>query len=216
MISIEPSEPVTAARHPALLVLHGAGGAVDFWFQRFAPLLAGAGIAAYAPHYFEKTRTSRPTREQITDGRHFPAWLGVLKDAVGYVAGRPGVDPGRIGVLGVSLGGYLAMALAVDDLRVRAAIEVSGGMPPEWAPRVSASMPPVLAVHGLADTVVPVSEAHALDRLLAERGIAHRMELLPGEGHWFSPAAVPRLLAATSSFLTEHLLPVKVKGAAVR
>jgi dipeptidyl aminopeptidase/acylaminoacyl peptidase len=42
------------------------------------------------------------------------------------VAGLPGVDPDRIGIWGVSLGGYYAPRLASGDDRVRACIALSG------------------------------------------------------------------------------------------
>jgi dipeptidyl aminopeptidase/acylaminoacyl peptidase len=42
------------------------------------------------------------------------------------VAALPGIDPGRIGVWGVSLGGYYAARLASGDGRVRACIALSG------------------------------------------------------------------------------------------
>jgi dipeptidyl aminopeptidase/acylaminoacyl peptidase len=42
------------------------------------------------------------------------------------VAALPGIDPGRIGVWGVSLGGYYAARLACGDGRVRACITLSG------------------------------------------------------------------------------------------
>jgi dienelactone hydrolase len=48
---------------------------------------------------------------------------GVILDTV---AGLPGIDPGRIGVWGVSLGGYYAPRLASGDERVRACIALSG------------------------------------------------------------------------------------------
>ncbi len=203
------SEPAGEKPHAALLLLHGAGGSTGFWFERFAPLLTAAGIAAYAPHYFDRTGTARATREMILDGVHFNRWLTTAGDAVSYVAARPGVDARRIGILGVSLGGYLSMAMAAADRRVRAVAEVSGGMPSEWAPAISTATPPVLIVHGTEDTVVPVSEAYGLERLLTDRGVAHRVELLPGEGHWFTPAAVPRILGALSGFLEEYLVGAK-------
>jgi 2,6-dihydroxypseudooxynicotine hydrolase len=48
---------------------------------------------------------------------------GVILDAV---SARPGIDPGRIGLWGVSLGGYYAARLACGDRRVRACIALSG------------------------------------------------------------------------------------------
>ena len=192
-------------KKPALLLLHGSGGAVSYWAARFAPALTRFGVGLYAPHYFDRTGTGRATPEMILDGRHFPEWLGAARDAVTAVAEQPSVDPKRIAVLGISLGGYLAMALAVTDRRLRAAVELSGGMPPGWEPRISPAMPPVLILHGTEDTVVPVTEAHRLAQLLQAGGSPHRVELFPGETHWFSAGAQGRMLTICAEFLGQHI-----------
>ncbi len=192
-------------RKPALVLLHGSGGAVGYWLQRFAPALTRFGFGLYAPHYFDKTGTVRATPETILDGRHFPAWLTAVHDTVAYVAGRPTVDPECIGVLGISLGGYLAVAAACDNPRLRAAIELSGGMPPGWEGRLGPHTPPMLLLHGGRDTLVPVGEAHKLARLLQTAKVEHQVEIFPEETHWFSQAAQPRLLMACADFLSRHL-----------
>ena len=205
-IRVDQQEPAQAKPHPALIVLHGSGGASRYWLEHFSPAFAHFGIAAYAPHYFDKTGTERATPTMIRDGKHFAAWLAAIKDAVSYVAARPLVDARRIGILGISLGGFLAMALAAEDTRVRAAIELSGGMPPGWEDRLSNATPPILVLHGEQDDVVPVSEAHKLRALLEARHVPHQVELFAGETHWFSSRAQPRLLMACAGFLGRHLL----------
>ncbi len=201
-VRIEQIEPAASDTQPALILLHGSGGAVGYWAARFGPALAALGIGLYAPHYFDKTGTGRATAEMILDGRHFPAWLTAIEDAVAYAATRPSVDPKRIAVLGVSLGGYLAVALATQNPTVRAAIELSGGLPPGWEHQLRSSMPPILILHGADDTVVPVTEAYKLERLLTEKGAPHEIEIFAGETHWFSQAAQPRLLMRCASFLS--------------
>lgn len=86
-----------------------------------------------------------------------------------------------------------------------ALIEISGGLVPPYDALATASMPPTLILHGAADNIVPVSFAHELDHKLSGLGIPHRTEILPNEGHWFSAAALPRLLNAVSGFLVERL-----------
>jgi carboxymethylenebutenolidase len=204
-IRIYEHGPADGRPHPALLVLHGSGGSVSHWVDRFAPMLARLGVATYAPHYFDKTGTQRATPETILDGRHFTQWLTAIRDALSYIAGRPSVEPRRIAVLGISLGAYLALALAVEDARVRAVIEMSGGIPREWEDRVTSAMPPVLIVHGVQDDVVPISEAHKVKGLLERHKVPHQVELLANETHWFSAAAQPRVLMACAGFLGRHL-----------
>jgi dienelactone hydrolase len=204
-IRIQRFEPQGSGPRPALLLAHGSGGAVTWWLDRFAPALARLGIALYAPHYFDSTGTTRATAETILDGRHFPVWLQTLQDAVAFVRSRPSVDPQRIGVLGISLGAYLAVALGLDDPSLRLVIELSGGIPPGWEHRIAPAMPPVLILHGAADSIVPVSEAQKLERLLKAGGAPYQIEIFPGENHWFSAASFPRLLMICGSFLARHL-----------
>lgn len=204
-IRVDQYEPADAKPHAALVLLHGSGGAAAYWLDRFAPLLNQFGVAVYAPHYFDRTGTKHASAETILDGKHFGEWLAAVKDAVTYATTRPSVDANRIGVLGISLGGYLAMALAAEDRRVRAVIELSGGMPPGWESRIAAGMAPVLVLHGAQDEVVPVSEADKLRALLQERGVEHEVEILANEGHWFSPASRPGVLMRCAAFLAKYL-----------
>jgi carboxymethylenebutenolidase len=172
---------------------------------RFAPTLTQLGAAVYAPRYLRKTGTMLATTKKIFDGKHFPAWLAAVRDAVSYVTGRPGIDTQRIGVLGFSLGGYLAMALAVEDRRIRAVIELAGGLPPGWEDQVSKDMAPALLLHGGSDRVVPVSEAYKAERILKERGVVCELEVFPGEPHWIPGAVQARLLMRCTEFLKENL-----------
>jgi carboxymethylenebutenolidase len=98
-IGVEQIEPVTAGAHPGILVLHGSMGAGSYWLGQFAPTLTGLGIAAYAPRFLQKTGSLIATTKKILDGKHFPEWLAAVRDAVSYVAERPGIDARRIGGL---------------------------------------------------------------------------------------------------------------------
>jgi dipeptidyl aminopeptidase/acylaminoacyl peptidase len=163
------------------------------------------GVAAFAPHYFDKTGTGRATPEMILDGRHFLEWLAAVKDAVAYVASRPLVNAQRIGLLGISLGAYLAIALAAQERGIRAVVELSGGVPIGWEGRISPAMPPTLILHGENDNIVPVSEARKLQALLERQQVLHEVAIFPGETHWFSAAATPKLLMTCARFLARYL-----------
>jgi dienelactone hydrolase len=204
-VRIERREPATSGSHPALLLVHGSGGAVPWWLDRFAPALTRFGVALCAPHYFDKTGTVRATAETILDGRHFPAWMEALRDAIVWMRSRPSVDAQRIGILGISLGGYLAVALGLSDPSLRLVMELSGGIPPGWEDRVTSAAPPMLILHGARDSMVPVSEAQKLEALLRERGVRYQVEIFPDENHWFSAASTARLLMTCGGFMARHL-----------
>ena len=201
---------------PAIILLHGAGGNLDFWTSRFAPYLHQTGIALFAPHYFDRTGTARADLATISDGVHVPMWLETIRAAVRFAASRPQVDPERIVLGGISLGAFLSLAFAAqlsatpgtqDTPLLRAIIEISGGLVEPYRSLANKHFAPTLILHGAQDEVVPLTYATDLAQKLTELNIAHRTEILDGEGHWFSSAALPRMLLAVSSFLEEHLRP---------
>ncbi len=214
LAALEPS-PEPTGSFPAVVLLHGAGGHLDFWTSRFGPLLQQAGIALYGPQYFDKTDTGRADLASIRDGVHVPQWLATVDEALHFVAARPGVDPQRIVLAGISLGAFLALAFAAqlstrpepqEQRRVRAVVELSGGLVSPYVEQATSAFPPTLILHGAEDAIVPQSYATSLDAKLTELDVAHRTEILAGENHWFSPASMPRLLHAVSGFMAEHLL----------
>jgi carboxymethylenebutenolidase len=204
-IRIEQVEPTTAKPFPAILLLHGSGGNLAFWFDRFAPQLSRLGVACYAVHYFDRTGTTRADAATILDGRHVPLWLTTIADTLAYIAGRPGIDPSRIALLGVSLGAFLSLAAATASKNIRAIVEISGGLAQPYASQATSSFPPTLILHGEADSIVPVSHATELNALLDRLSVPHQMQLFPSEGHWFSAAAQLRILATTAQFLGRYL-----------
>ena len=208
-------------RGPALLLLHGSGGHVDSWAARLGPFLHEAGIGLYAPHYFDRTGTVRADLALLTDGVHVPQWIEAVDDALRFVASRPGVDPEQIVVAGISLGAFLALALAAqlsasndpqERRRIRALLDVSGGLVPPYEAMATEHMPATLILHGAADTIVSVSYAQELDRRLTELEVAHHTEILAAEGHWFSGNALPQILLAVSAFLQRNLKPESVSS----
>src|SRR5579863_2882356 len=119
----------TGRRFPAVIGLHGSGGG-HFSMAEPASLLASQGFAVYVLHYFDRTGTTEIDGLQ-TIFRHFPVWMKTLWDAVSFVARQPQVDPEHIGLLGFSLGAYLALSASAIDSRVQAVVEFFGGMPKE-------------------------------------------------------------------------------------
>jgi carboxymethylenebutenolidase len=190
-------------RFPAVIGLHGSGGGHASMADP-ASLLAEQGFAVYVLHYFDRTGTTEIDGLQ-TIFLHFPVWMKTLWDAVSFVAHQPQVDPERIGLLGFSLGAYLALSASAIDARVRAVVDFFGGMPKEMK-LFTRRLCPVLILHGDQDKTVPVTEAYHLQQILEKKQIAYEMKIYPGVGHGFSGEVWRDAGLRTLGFLEKHLL----------
>ena len=198
--------PETPGRHPAILLLHGSGGNVDYWLTQVAPLATRLHCALFALHYLDSTGSLRAEPAQFTDGIHVPLWLDASQSALTLIANNPAVNPARLAIVGISLGAFMALALATDKTRpLKAIVEISGGLVPPWSDRIDRTFPPTLILHGTADTVIPVSFAQTLAAELTRLNVPHQSHILPGEGHWFTPAASLSLLRSIDQFLSAFL-----------
>jgi dienelactone hydrolase len=189
-------------RFPAIIGLHGSGGGHTSMAEP-ASLLAAQGYAVYVLHYFERTGTTQ-IDGLPTIARNFPAWMKTLSDAVSFVARQPSVDPERIGLLGFSLGAYLALSAAAIDSRVKIVVDYFGGFPKEMK-LFMRRFCPVLILHGEQDATVPVAEAYHLQQMLEKKQIPYEMKIYPGVGHGFSGEIWRDSGLRTLAFLNQHL-----------
>jgi carboxymethylenebutenolidase len=181
-IRVEAYMPAAPGPHPAVVALYGSGGGVSGMGSP-ATMLAAQGFAVFVLHYFDRTGTTQVT-DKPTIMRNFPAWGKTLWDAISFIEKHPQVDAKRIGLLGFSLGAYLALSVAVVDSRVKTVVEFFGGLPKEvrfFMQRLC----PVLILHGEADAIVPVQEAYDLQNLWEKKGMAYEIKVYPGVGHGF-------------------------------
>jgi carboxymethylenebutenolidase len=186
-IAVDIFAPRTAGKHPAIVIVHGAGGAGDGDGRRSgyaepARRLAQFGYVALVPHYFGKNRPDRKNGRK--NARSHQIWEQNVAATISFAAKRADVDPQRIGLLGSSLGSWVALGVAARDRRVAAVVENFGGWP-EWEAINPTRLPPVLILHGDADDNVRVEEAYKLDRILQAAGVPHEIQIYPGAGHGF-------------------------------
>jgi carboxymethylenebutenolidase len=189
-------------RFPAVIGLHGSGGGYMSMAEP-ASMLARQGFAVYVLHYFDRTGDEHVS-DRATILRNSPAWLKTIYDTMNFIEQQPRVDAKRIGLLGFSLGAYLALTTAAFDSRVQAVVEFFGGFPKE-VKMFMRRLCPVLILHGDADTTVPVQEAYDLKEILERRGLPYEMQIYPGAGHGFSGEIWRDAAFRTLDFLKRYL-----------
>lgn len=108
---------------PALVFTGPLSGVKEQVAGLYASRLADAGYVTLAfDHRNFGASEGTPRQHEDAAGK-----LADLTDAVSFLASRPEVDPGRIGAVGVCLGGGYALRFAAFDPRVRAVACVAGG-----------------------------------------------------------------------------------------
>lgn len=132
-VHAEYFQPAGAGPFPASIVLHILGG--DFLLsETIAQHLAQRGIAALfvkMPYYGERRAKGSPARMISPDPAESVAGMtqGVLdiRRAAAWLAQRPEVDPARLGITGISLGGIMSALGAAGEPRLRNVAIVLGG-----------------------------------------------------------------------------------------
>ena len=200
-ISVERFLPKTSKPAPIVIALHGSGGTDGGGGAQYGRALAGQGYIVLVAHYFDRTGHTWAAPHEIQP--NFETWMETVRDAITYALTLPN-NNGKVGLLGMSLGAYLALSVAVSDARVHAVVDFFGGLPDVLVPQVN-HMPPVLILHGEADATVPVAEAHKLKRLFDEKQLPYEMKTYTGAGHAFHGADMMDAAQRTLSFLDQHL-----------
>jgi len=150
----------------AVVLLHGCGG-----FSTFDHRLAGAlpqkGIATLYVDFFAPTPP--PGKRGFCGGPHgshvdvFARWERVVVDAGSALRLTPGINPRRVGVVGWSLGGGLAVATAVSQREAHPfAVVVGFSTGSRRAGPLPGGLPPLLLLSGGSTDAVPLADTRAL------------------------------------------------------
>lgn len=105
-------------RAPAVVMANAFSATKEIYLSNHAERFAEAGFVTLAFDYRTYGASEGEPRSQI-----FPQdQVDDLRNAISWIGEQPEVDPNRIGVWGVSLGGGHAMFLAAFDKRIKAVV----------------------------------------------------------------------------------------------
>jgi dipeptidyl aminopeptidase/acylaminoacyl peptidase len=118
--------PADDGRGPALVLVHGWGRNAERMLPYLA-MLHGMGyhlLAFDARHHGTSDRDGHASMKKFSED---------IRAAVDALSRRPEVDPARIGVLGLSIGGSAAIHAAAHDPRIRAVVTAGAFAHPRQA-----------------------------------------------------------------------------------
>ena len=196
-----------------VFLLHGIGGmAGDGSLMRsFAVDLARAGYEAFVVRYFDSTGDWLVTRGVALE--RAGEWRDVLRAVIKDHSSK---FPDRAhAVLGYSLGGFLAVALAGEPTPVEAMVVLNAGVLPEHEGWDLSTLPPTHILHGSKDFVVEPVRSEVLARLAEEVGVTVSRVVLDGEGHALSAKGKMRASREMIEFFSNHLQTGQSSGDAL-
>jgi carboxymethylenebutenolidase len=202
-IAVDTFQAAGPSLQPAVLMLHGADGLSGHGqYREGARDVASAGYQVHLVHYLDRTGERRATFSTLF--QNFQPWMDTVHDALAWVSNQAGADPDRIGIIGISLGAALGLAVSSADRRIKALVNYFGPLP-QGAIAKDARLPPTLVLHGGMDPIVPVSNAYAIEALLRQQAVPHEVKIYPEQAHGFRGAAEKDATRRALAFLQKHL-----------
>jgi dienelactone hydrolase len=200
---------------PGIVLLHGIDGIdllrtnlqVQFLYGTVANKIARDGYVVHFVHYFHRTPLKKDDipkvkedlqKQLVSDQTKFDPklvqlyhdWVDTCVDSVKFLQKHKDVDRSKTGVVGLSLGGFLATSLVVKhpEQKVACLANLFGGMVPGISEQVrkdKMKLPPILIMGGEEDDVVPEKFQRELFLLWRETGSSAEAHFYGNLGHAF-------------------------------
>ena len=227
-----PKDIAPGEKRPAILFSHGGPGRqmllgyhyMFFYHMAYAvnQYFANRGYVVISVNYRSGIGYGREFRMAPNRGRAGSSEYQDIVAAAKYLQSRPDVDPGRVGLWGLSYGGLLtAMGLSRNSDIFKAGVDIAGVH--LWGNSLDLNSPafkassistvdqwtsPVLLVHGDDDRNVAFSQTTGLVQLLRARNVPHELIVFPDEVHDFLVFGKwLQVFRRSEAFFDKHLRP---------
>ena len=169
---------------PGVIVVQEWWG-VDEHIQDVARRFAAERFAALAPDLYNGQVTKEPGEAQkLMMSLNMGEATKELVQATDYLASRPELAGRGIGAIGFCMGGGLALNLACESSKIRAAAPFYG-VNPNPIERVRNLNGPLLAIYAENDAFAGESVRRELEQALKASNIDHQIVVYPGAQHAF-------------------------------
>lgn len=229
-VRLESFEASAEGKYPAVLFLPGIDGVTRNnaeVFRNTCRTLAAGGYVVVLVYYLDRDTSrllgefrdmllapDRLNKRQTALWGMFLGWGDTVKASLAHVRKLDKVNADRVGLVGLSLGGFLASLVASDSgQKVSAVVTLFAGVPPAITKDLK-HFPPALVLSGDRDEVVPAKLSRAMRDLLRDRKLADTtLHVYDQCGHCFEGS----LWAAVDSqiriagFFADHLRKSKSK-----
>jgi len=176
--------PGGRGRHAGIIALHEWWG-LNEWVKMQATSLAANGYVVIAVDLYRGKITDNPSEARKLK-RALPEDRAIrdMNAAFHYLATRPDVDSKHIGSIGWSMGGRLAIQLAIHETRLAACVVNYGVLPADLVDvkKINAQ---VLVNCGALDRGIPPSRVRAFEKLMKAAGQSADVNIYAGAGHAF-------------------------------
>jgi dienelactone hydrolase len=192
-------------RLPAMVIAHGSGGILPGREDAWATRLNNLGVATFVVDSFTPRGLKSTARDQsrLSTMANLADALAALK----LLATHPRIDPARIGVMGFSRGGQVALYSALEPLR-RGIIQGDLRFAAHVALYPSCSIPyranevsraPILMLLGGADDYTPAAACLDYADWFRAKGAPVHVITYDGANHDFDIPEAPRFLPGLQS-----------------
>jgi carboxymethylenebutenolidase len=190
-----------------VILLPGSSG----WqpaYGEIAKTLAESGFVALAIDYFAGTGQANSDEARL---RLWPHWQTSVRSAAAYLQASTHVSGRPIALVGYSLGAFLAVSVASTIPGVRAVVDFFGGGSTEALEDEVGHFPPLLILHGEADSIVPVGSAYRLRDAVIAQGSQVEIHVYPGAEHAFNASWSPMYSAPEAADSTKRMVDFLIR-----